>query len=30
VSGGWPKIMSDLKSLVETGRVVLDDPYPKS
>jgi len=30
VSGGWPKIMSNLKSLLETGRVVLDDPYPKS
>jgi uncharacterized protein YndB with AHSA1/START domain len=24
VSGGWPKIMSNLKSLLETGSVVLD------
>ena len=30
VSGGWPKIMSNLKSLLETGSVVLDNPYPKS
>jgi uncharacterized protein YndB with AHSA1/START domain len=28
VSGGWPKIMSNLKSLIETGSVVLDQPYP--
>jgi uncharacterized protein YndB with AHSA1/START domain len=28
VSGGWPKIMSNLKSLLETGTVVLDQPYP--
>lgn len=29
VSGGWPKIMSNLKSLLETGRTVLPDkPYP--
>ena len=28
VSGGWPKILSNLKSLLETGAVVLDDPYP--
>ena len=28
VSGGWPKIMSNLKSLLETGSVVLGDPYP--
>ena len=28
VSGGWPKIMSNLKSLLETGSVVLTDPYP--
>ena len=28
VSGGWPKIMSNLKSLLETGSVVLSDPYP--
>ena len=25
VSGGWPKILSNLKSLVETGRVVLTE-----
>jgi len=23
VSGGWPRILSDLKSLLETGQVVL-------
>ncbi|HTQ36783.1 MAG TPA: SRPBCC family protein [Steroidobacteraceae bacterium] len=28
VSGGWPKIMSNLKSLLETGSIVLDDAYP--
>src|SRR5579862_6495882 len=28
VSGGWPKIISNLKSLVETGSAVLQDPYP--
>ncbi len=28
VSGGWPKIISNLKSLLETGSVVLPDPYP--
>ncbi len=28
VSGGWPKIMSNLKSLLETGSTVLKDPYP--
>jgi uncharacterized protein YndB with AHSA1/START domain len=28
VSGGWPKIMSNLKSLLETGSSVLTDPYP--
>ncbi|SJZ91733.1 Uncharacterized conserved protein YndB, AHSA1/START domain [Enhydrobacter aerosaccus] len=28
VSGGWPKILSNLKSLLETGSVVLSDPYP--
>jgi len=27
VSGGWPKILSNLKSLLETGAVVLADPY---
>jgi uncharacterized protein YndB with AHSA1/START domain len=29
VSGGWPKILSNLKSLLETGSIVLDDAYPK-
>jgi uncharacterized protein YndB with AHSA1/START domain len=28
VSGGWPKILSNLKSLLETGSTVLHDPYP--
>jgi uncharacterized protein YndB with AHSA1/START domain len=28
VGGGWPKIMSNLKSLLETGTAVLDEPYP--
>jgi uncharacterized protein YndB with AHSA1/START domain len=28
VSGGWPKIISNLKSLLETGSAVLSDPYP--
>ncbi|MHB8812100.1 MAG: SRPBCC family protein [Steroidobacteraceae bacterium] len=28
VSGGWPKIISNLKSLLETGSVALQDPYP--
>jgi len=28
VSGGWPKIVSNLKSLLETGAVALKDPYP--
>jgi len=28
VSGGWPKIVSNLKSLLETGSTVLRDPYP--
>jgi hypothetical protein len=23
VSGGWPRILSNLKSLLETGRIVL-------
>jgi len=29
VSGGWPKILSNLKSLLETGSIVLGDAYPK-
>ena len=28
VSGGWPKILSNLKSLLETGSIALQDPYP--
>jgi uncharacterized protein YndB with AHSA1/START domain len=28
VSGGWPKILSNLKSLLETGSIALRDPYP--
>jgi uncharacterized protein YndB with AHSA1/START domain len=28
VSGGWPKIMSNLKSLLETGAIALGEPYP--
>jgi uncharacterized protein YndB with AHSA1/START domain len=30
VSGGWPKVISNLKSLLETGSIVLQDPYPIS
>lgn len=28
VSGGWPKILSNLKSLLESGSIALSDPYP--
>ena len=28
VSGGWPKVISNLKSLLETGAVALEQPYP--
>jgi uncharacterized protein YndB with AHSA1/START domain len=28
VTGGWPKVISNLKSLLETGSIVLKDPYP--
>jgi uncharacterized protein YndB with AHSA1/START domain len=28
VSGGWPKVLSNLKSLLETGCIALKDPYP--
>ena len=28
VSGGWPKVLSNLKSLLETGVAVLPEPYP--
>jgi len=30
VSGGWPKILSNLKSLLETGSVALQEAYPKA
>ena len=30
VSGGWPKVISNLKSLLETGAAVMTDPYPSS
>ena len=30
VSGGWPKVISNLKSLLETGAVVLPEPYPSA
>jgi uncharacterized protein YndB with AHSA1/START domain len=28
VGGGWPKVISNLKSVLETGSAVLLDPYP--
>ena len=28
VSWGWPKILSNLKSLLETGSIAMQDPYP--
>jgi hypothetical protein len=28
VSGGWPKVISNLKSLLETGAPALQEPYP--
>jgi uncharacterized protein YndB with AHSA1/START domain len=28
VSGGWPKILSNLKSILETGSVAMQEPYP--
>jgi len=30
VSGGWPKVISNLKSLIETGSAALQDAYPKA
>ena len=30
VSSGWPKILANLKSLLETGSTVLQDAYPTS
>ena len=29
VSGGWPMILSNLKSLIETGSTILQDPHLK-
>ena len=28
VSNGWPQVISNLKSLLETGSAVLNNPYP--
>jgi uncharacterized protein YndB with AHSA1/START domain/catechol 2,3-dioxygenase-like lactoylglutathione lyase family enzyme len=28
VSGGWPKVLSNLKSLLESGAIALQAPYP--
>jgi len=28
VSGGWPKVISNLKSLMETGTIALEEAYP--
>jgi uncharacterized protein YndB with AHSA1/START domain len=28
VGGGWPKVLSNLKSLLETGSVAIEDAYP--
>ena len=30
VSGGWPKVISNLKSLLETGTIALTEPYHTS
>ncbi|HEY4213653.1 MAG TPA: SRPBCC family protein [Steroidobacteraceae bacterium] len=30
VSGGWPKVLSNLKSLLETGSIALIEPYARS
>ena len=30
VSGGWPKVISNLKSLLETGSIALEQPYPSA
>jgi len=30
VSGGWPKVISNLKSLLETGAIALIEPYPST
>jgi len=28
VSGGWPKVISNLKSLLESGSIAMEEPYP--
>ena len=28
VSGGWQKVLSNLKSVLETGTVAMREPYP--
>jgi uncharacterized protein YndB with AHSA1/START domain len=28
VSGGWPKVLSNLKSLLETGSIAMEEAYP--
>lgn len=28
VAGGWPKVIANLKSLLENGHIALQDPYP--
>jgi hypothetical protein len=28
VSGGWPKIIANPKSLLETGAIALQEPHP--
>jgi uncharacterized protein YndB with AHSA1/START domain len=28
VSGGWPKVLSNLKSLLESGSIALEEAYP--
>lgn len=30
VSGGWPKVLSNLKSVIETGAAAIDTPYPSA
>ncbi len=30
VGGGWPKVVSNLKSLLETGAIAMPEPYPAS
>ncbi len=30
VGGGWPKVISNLKSLLETGSAAMLDPYPSA